>query len=39
VKRNVVTEPDINIADTYAHKLTDVDDENNQSVIVVCRII
>ena len=32
VKRNVVTEPDINIANTYTHKLTDVDDENNQSV-------
>jgi SAM-dependent methyltransferase len=39
VKRNVVTEPDINIANTYTHKLTDVDDENNQSVIVVCRVI
>ena len=39
VKRNVVTEPDINIANTYTHKLTDVDDENNQSVIVVCRVV
>lgn len=39
VKRNVVTEPDINIADTYTHKLTDVDDENNQSIIVVCRVV
>jgi len=39
VKRNVVTEPDISIANTYTHKLTDVDDENNQSVIVVCRVV
>ncbi len=39
VKRNVVTEPDINIADTYTHKLTDVDDEDNQSMIVVCRVV
>jgi SAM-dependent methyltransferase len=39
VKRNVVTEPDINIANTYTHKITDVDDENNQSVIVVCRVV
>ena len=39
VKRGVVTEPDINIADTYTHKLNDVDDENNQSMIVVCRVV
>ncbi len=39
VKRNVVTEPDINIADTYTHKLNDVDDEDNQSMIVVCRVV
>jgi len=39
VKRNVVTEPDINIADTYTHRLKDVDDEDNQSMIVVCRVI
>lgn len=39
VKRGVVTEPDINIANTYTHKLNDVDDENNQSVIVVCRVV
>ncbi len=39
VKRNVVTEPDINIANTYTHKINDVDDENNQSMIVVCRIV
>jgi ubiquinone/menaquinone biosynthesis C-methylase UbiE len=39
VKRNVVTEPDINIMDTYAHKLNDVDDEDNQSMIVVCRVV
>ena len=39
VKRNVVTEPDINIADSYTHKLNDVDDENNQSMIVVCRVV
>jgi SAM-dependent methyltransferase len=39
VARNVVTEPDINITDTYTHKLADVDDENNQMMIVVCRVI
>ena len=39
VKRNVVTEPDINITDTYTHKLADVDDENNQMMIVVCRVV
>ena len=39
VKRGVVTEPDINIADTYTHKLTDVDDENNQPMIVVRRVV
>jgi ubiquinone/menaquinone biosynthesis C-methylase UbiE len=39
VKRGIVTEPDINIANTYTHKLNDVDDENNQSMIVVCRVV
>lgn len=41
VTRNVVTEPDIHVADTYTHKLadTDVDEQNNQSMIVVCRVV
>lgn len=39
VKCNVVTEPDISIVDTYTHRLNDVDDGNNQSMIVVCRVI
>ena len=39
VKQGVVTEPDIHIVDTFTHKRTDVDDENNQAMIVVCRVV
>ena len=39
VKRSIVTEPDINIADTYTHRLSDVDDDDNQAMIVVCRVL
>jgi predicted TPR repeat methyltransferase len=39
VKQGIVTEPDINIADTFTHKRTDVEDENNQTMIVVCRVV
>jgi len=39
VRRKVVTRPDINIADTYMHRLADLDEENNQAIVVVCRII
>lgn len=39
VKQGTVTEPDIHIVDTYTHRRTDVEDENNQAMIVVCRVI
>lgn len=39
VKQGILTEPDIHIADTYTHRRTDVEDENNQTMIVVCRVI
>ena len=39
VRCKVVTEPDISVADNFTHKRTDVDDENNQSMIVVCRVV
>ncbi|MGI9270381.1 MAG: class I SAM-dependent DNA methyltransferase [Woeseiaceae bacterium] len=39
VKHGTVTEPDIHIVDTYLQKRTDVADENNQAMIVVCRVI
>lgn len=39
VKQGVLTEPDIHIVDSFTHELTDVDEENNQAMIVVCRVI
>jgi predicted TPR repeat methyltransferase len=38
VTQGVLTEPDIHIVDSFTHKRTDVDEENNQAMIVVCRV-
>lgn len=39
VRREIVTEPEINVIDTFSRKMENVDEFSVQTMIVVCRVI